>query len=156
MDAWLVWRNAVEGEWKDRHQSWINSDSIPISIPTQSAYIRRGATSNRKAPRFVESQSTVLKAIRTATTCPTQTTNDDPDALGRSPRIFAQYVQILGKMHENIRRTGAAHNSCLYLVQRIKRRSRKLGDSGAAPQSNKAIFRHGRKEIRWKSGSKME
>jgi hypothetical protein len=36
----LVERNAVKGEWKDRRLGWINSDSIPISIPTPSPYAR--------------------------------------------------------------------------------------------------------------------
>jgi len=35
----LVERNAVKGEWKDRRLGWINSDSIPISIPTPSPYV---------------------------------------------------------------------------------------------------------------------
>ena len=35
----LVERNAVKGEWKDRRWGWINSDSIPMSIPTPSHYV---------------------------------------------------------------------------------------------------------------------
>jgi hypothetical protein len=43
MNLKLVERNAVKGEWKDRRLGWINSDSIPISIPTPSPYVRRDA-----------------------------------------------------------------------------------------------------------------
>jgi hypothetical protein len=32
-------RNAVKGEWKGRRSGWINSDSIPMSIPTPSPYV---------------------------------------------------------------------------------------------------------------------
>jgi hypothetical protein len=39
----LVERNAVKGEWKDRRLGWINSDSIPISIPTPSPYVGEDA-----------------------------------------------------------------------------------------------------------------
>src|SRR5580700_9500348 len=39
LDLGLVERNAVKGECKDRRLSWINSDSIPVSIPTRSPYI---------------------------------------------------------------------------------------------------------------------
>ena len=39
----VVELNAVKGEWKDRRLGWINSDAIPISIPTRSQYIGRDA-----------------------------------------------------------------------------------------------------------------
>jgi hypothetical protein len=45
-------RNAVKGEWKDRRSGWINSDSIPMSIPTPSHYVEARCDSHLRAPPF--------------------------------------------------------------------------------------------------------
>jgi hypothetical protein len=52
LNLMLVERNAVKGEWKDRRLGWINSDSIPMSIPTPSHYVEAGRKGHLKAPAF--------------------------------------------------------------------------------------------------------